>query len=182
MKAEIYWIKDIDPYRVATMPRPCPPWRNSPSNNSPWGKTTSLSNWLSEEINSLREQGVDVLVSLLTPEEVLYMDLEMEPDNCQSCGIEFISFPITDRETPRSETATREFVRRLAELVKAGKGVAIHCYAGVGRSSLIAGCVLVNLGVDPQTVFDLIGKSRGCGVPDTPQQREWFYSFVSSIL
>lgn len=169
MKAEIYWIKAIEPYRVATMPRPCPPWNNSPWRNS-----------LKDEITSLKEEGVDVLVSLLTPDEVLYMDLEAEPNNCQTCGIEFISFPITDRETPESYEVALEFVQRLSELVRAGKGVAIHCYAGVGRSSLIAGCVLANLGVDPQTVFDLIGDSRGCGVPDTPQQREWFYSFVEA--
>jgi len=160
MNAEIYWIKDIGPYRIATMPRP-------------WG------DWLEDEIQSLKQGGVDVLVSLLTPEEVLYMDLEAEPDNCQACGIEFISFPITDRETPESETITLGFVQRLAELVKAGKGVAIHCYAGIGRSSLIAACVLVTLGIDPRAAFGLIKNSRGCEVPDTPAQREWFYSFVS---
>ena len=161
MQAEIYWIKDIGPYRVATMPRP------------------RAGDWLADEITSLKQDGVDVLVSLLTPEEVSYMDLEAEPDNCQNCGIEFISFPITDRETPTSETMTLEFVQRLAELVKAGKGVAIHCFAGIGRSSLIAACVLVTLGINPRAAFGLIKNSRGCEVPDTREQHEWFYSFVS---
>ena len=164
MKAEIYWIKDIGPHRVATMPRP------------------RAGDWLEDEIASLKQDGVDVLVSCLTPEEVFYMDLKAEPDNCQACGIEFISFPITDRETPESEAITLEFVQRLAELVKAGKGVAIHCFAGIGRSSLIAACVLVNLGVDPRSAFELIKRSRGCEVPDTPAQREWFYSFADSHL
>ena len=162
MKAEIYWIKDIAPYRIATMPRP-------------WGDR------LEDEIQSLKQEGVDVLVSLLTPEEVFYFDLQAEPNNCQACGIEFISFPITDRETPESETITLEFVQRLAEFVKAGKGVAIHCYAGIGRSSLIAACVLVALGINPRAAFGLIKNSRGCEVPDTREQREWFYSFVSRV-
>ena len=163
MKAEIYWIKDVGPHRIATMPRP-------------------RGYVLEDEISSLKLDGVDILVSLLTPEEVSYMDLETEPDNCQACGIEYISFPITDRETPASETITLEFVQRLAELVKAGKGVAIHCFGGIGRSSLIAACVLVTLGIDPRAVFQLIRRSRGCEVPDTPEQREWFYSFVSTML
>ena len=162
MKAEIYWIKDIEPYRIATMP-------------CPWG------DWLEDEIRSLKSDGVDVLVSLLTQEEVFHMDLTEEPENCQVCGIEYISFPITDRETPESETVTVQFVQRLAEFVKAGKGVAIHCYAGIGRSSLIAACVLVTLGINPRAAFGLIKNSRGCDVPDTPAQREWFYSFVSGV-
>jgi protein-tyrosine phosphatase len=162
MKAEIYWIQDVAPHRIATMPRP-------------WGDR------LKDDIQSLKQEGVDVLVSLLTEEEILYMDLEAEPDNCHACGIEYISFPITDRETPESETVTLEFVQRLAELVKAGKGVAIHCFAGIGRSSLIAACVLVTLGIDPKAAFGLIKRSRGCEVPDTWEQREWFYSFVSRI-
>lgn len=164
MKAEIYWIRDIAPHRIATMPRP------------------RTGDWLEDEIQSLKREGVDVLVSLLTEDEVLYFDLGAEPDNCRSCGIEFISFPITDRETPESETVTLEFVQRLADLVKAGKGVAIHCFAGIGRSSLIAACVLVTLGINPQAVFELIKRSRGCEVPDTREQLEWFYSFASSSL
>ena len=164
MQAEIYWIKDIGPHRVATMPRP------------------RAGDWLEDERSSLKQDGVDVLVSLLTEEEILYMDLEAEPNNCQNCGIEFISFPITDRETPESETITLEFVQRLAELVKAGKGVAIHCFAGIGRSSLIAACVLVTLGIDSKAAFGLIERSRGCEVPDTWEQQEWFYSFVSTML
>lgn len=164
MKAEIYWIKDIAPHRIATMPRP------------------RAGDWLEDEISSLKQDGVDVLVSLLTPEEVFYMDLRAEPENCQACGIEFVSFPITDRETPESETTALKVVRRLAELVKSGKGVAIHCFAGIGRSSLIAACVLVTLGIDPQAAFELIKRSRGCDVPDTREQREWFYSFVSRVV
>lgn len=164
MNAEIYWIKDIAPHRIATMPRP------------------RAGDWLEDEIQSLKHEGVDVLVSLLTEEEVSYFDLEAEPENCQACGIEYISFPIIDRETPESETITLEFVQRLAELVKAGKGVAIHCFAGIGRSSLIAACVLVTLGINPQVAFGLIKRSRGCEVPDTREQSEWFYSFASSSL
>jgi protein-tyrosine phosphatase len=83
----------------------------------------------------------------------------------KACGIEFISFPIPDRETPESKPATLELVQRLAELVKEGKGLVIHCFAGIGRSSLIAACVLATLGIDPESAFRQITKSRGCEVP-----------------
>lgn len=164
MRAEIYWIKGVEPHRIATMPRP------------------RAGDWLEDEIDSLKSQGVDALVSLLTPGEVMYMDLEQEPESCSACGIEFISFPIEDRETPESKTVTLQVVQQLAELVKEGKGVAIHCFAGIGRSTLIAACVLAYLGIEPRAALRFIEESRLCEVPDTPEQREWIYSFAKTML
>lgn len=163
MSAEIYWIAGIGPHRIATMPGPS-------------------GDWLEDEIRSLKSEGVDALVSLLTTEEVFYMELAQEPESCRACAIEYISFPIPDRQTPESKTATLDLVQRLAALVREGKGVAIHCFAGIGRSTLIAACVLASLGIEPEEAFQLIKRSRGCDVPDTPEQREWVYWFVSTML
>jgi protein-tyrosine phosphatase len=58
-----------------------------------------------------------------------------------------------------------------------GNAVAVHCRAGIGRSSLIAACVLVLLGFAPGMAFDLIGKARGVKVPDTEEQRDWVDMF-----
>jgi protein-tyrosine phosphatase len=163
MRADIYWIEGIAPHRIATMPGPA-------------------GDRLEDEIRSLKSEGVDALVSLLTTGEVFYMELEQEPESCRACGIEYISFPIPDRQTPESEAATLDLVERLAALVTEGKGVAIHCFAGIGRSTLIAACVLANLGIDPGEAFRLIKRSRGCDVPDTPEQKEWVYWFASTML
>jgi protein-tyrosine phosphatase len=53
----------------------------------------------------------------------------------------------------------------------------VHCRAGIGRSSLIAACVLVLLGLAPAMAFDRIGKARGLKVPDTEGQRDWVDMF-----
>ena len=164
MSAEIYWIAGIGSHRIATMPRP------------------RSGDWLEDEIRSLKREGVDALVSLLTTEEVFYMELAQESESCRACAIEYISFPIPDCQTPESKTATLDLVQRLAALVTEGKGVAIHCFAGIGRSTLIAACVLASLGIEPGEAFQLIKRSRGCDVPDTPEQREWVYWFVSTML
>lgn len=164
MAAEIYWIEGIAPHRIATMPVPRS-WEG-----------------LSDQILSLKQEGVETLVSLLTPREVLDLDLKQEQEHCSACGIDFISFPIPDTDIPASKTATLELAQRLAVTVKAGKGVAIHCLGGIGRSSLIAACVLAILGVGPEEAFRLIRKSRGCDVPQTAEQKEWVYGFVSMML
>ncbi|MGH6837668.1 MAG: hypothetical protein ACREDT_02475 [Methylocella sp.] len=65
--------------------------------------------------------------------------------------------------------------------VNSVKAVALHCRAGIGRSSLVAVCVLVLLGVASGTEFDLIGKARGLKVPDTEEQRDWVDEFRETI-
>jgi len=163
MSAEIYWVEGIDPFRIAIMPVP------------------RLWAGLREQIYSLKQQGVDTLVSALTPPEVADFDLKEEQQYCLACGIEFISFPIPDTKTPASKAAALELARRLASTVKAGRGVAIHCLGGVGRSPLIAACVMAVLGIAPETAFRQMTKSRGCDVPQTAEQREWVYDFASTI-
>ena len=95
--------------------------------------------------------------------------------------MEFISFPIPDRGVPRSGREAAALARTLAARLGEGKAVAIHCRAGIGRSSLVAACALVCSGSDPETAFDSITKARGLLVPDTDGQREWVMAFRNRI-
>src|SRR2546425_11756117 len=58
--------------------------------------------WLEDEIVLWQNAGVDVVVSLLGPEEVTALDLSAEKQHCNSHGLEFVSFPIPDMGTPAS--------------------------------------------------------------------------------
>jgi protein-tyrosine phosphatase len=64
---------------------------------------------------------------------------------CRQHGIEFISFPIPDRGVPASLRDATDLVRTVVNGIGDGKAVAVHCRAGIGRSSLIAASVLVYL-------------------------------------
>jgi hypothetical protein len=57
---------------------------------------------LPREIQALAKAGVNVLVSLLTADEVAELELQDEERLCGDCGIRFISFPIPDRGVPFS--------------------------------------------------------------------------------
>jgi protein-tyrosine phosphatase len=69
----------------------------------------------------------------------------------------------------------------LANLLRGGQSVVIHCRQGVGRSALIAACVLVLNGVSVDKAFELIENARGCSVPDTEEQREWVVQFAEGL-
>lgn len=155
MRCDIYWVETRSEIRVGVMPRP------------------RGGDWLKEEIDSLREQGTDVLVSLLTVEEVDELALTEESHLCEAVGIRFLSFPIPDRDVPSSKEAVSNFVQSLHRSSVAGKGVVFHCRAGIGRSALMAACFLVTGGASVEEAFQGIADARGCKVPDTPEQRQW---------
>jgi hypothetical protein len=138
--------------------------------------------WLDEEIGALRSAGVGLLVSMLTPTEAAEFELNDEGALCLARGIDWISFPIVDRGVPASIEAMAEVVRRLERTLSQAKKVAIHCRAGIGRSSLLAACVLVSSGIGVDEAFGQVEASRGCPVPDTQEQREWVATFAKGVL
>jgi protein-tyrosine phosphatase len=159
MRPEVYWLNAPACGRLAIMPRP------------------RAGDWLDEEIAGWRAEGIHVVVSLLEAEEVAELGLQREAGLCREHGIEFISFPLPDRGVPATVREARAFAEGIIARLKDGKGVALHCRAGIGRSALMGACALVLLGMAPGAAFDLIGKARGAEVPDTKQQREWVATF-----
>jgi hypothetical protein len=91
---------------------------------------------LLDEIKAIREAGVDVLVSLLTPDEVDELDLSEEAAYCHSQDITYLSFPIPDLTTPPFSPHTFTFLEQLQTFLAEGKHVTLHCrmdIMGAGR-------------------------------------------------
>jgi protein-tyrosine phosphatase len=132
-------------------------------------------------VRAWQQSDLDVVVSVLTREEIADLDLTQEAELCQTHGLQFFSFPIVDRGTPASRWATLELVRKLDKALTQGKSLAIHCRQGIGRSALIAACLLVLVGVDPETAFRRVSAARGCSVPETAEQREWVREFAREL-
>jgi protein-tyrosine phosphatase len=160
MQPEIYWIPSPWPGRLAVLPRP------------------QGDDLLEEEIREFRRMGVDVMVSALESREAAELGLSQEEKMCQQEGIEFISFPIPDGGVPASSNATLELARSLQAKLEAGKNVAIHCRAGVGRCPTLAACVLLLAGMEPDAAFERIQAVRGARIPDMPEQKKWVDKFA----
>lgn len=133
--------------------------------------------WLLDEMNALHDSGVNVLVSLLTSEEVSEFELEEEAEFCHNQGITYFSFPIVDRNVPPFSTQTFTFLKQVQTHLSEGKHVVFHCRQGLGRAALIAASVLVISGLTPEQAFDLLTKARGYIVPETEEQRAWVVAF-----
>jgi len=130
--------------------------------------------WLQDEIRGLSQLGINTIVSLLETREEADLDLAAERSTAEALGLTFLSFPIPDRGVPKDARAFCAFATQVADHVRQGRGVVVHCRAGIGRSGLTAAGALVSLGHDPRDVFATLSTARGLPVPDTDEQLEWF--------
>ena len=155
MKTDVYPITSAQPHRVALISRP------------------RGGDWLPDEIGTLLHQGFQVIVSMLTDAEASELGLLEERQECLQRHIAFEQVPIPDRAVPSDRDAFLSAVEHIAEQVRAGMSVGVHCRAGIGRSSMFLASVLVRLGWGVEESFLAIQEARGCPVPDTPDQRKW---------
>ena len=135
--------------------------------------------WLGDETRAWREAGVDVVVSLLEPEEAAQLVLEEEAAAAAASGVAFRPFPIPDRGVPTSKESVAELASEVIDALEEGRSVAVHCRQGIGRSGLIVGGILVASGIEPVTALKTIAESRGLEVPETEEQRQWLKAFAS---
>jgi len=117
---------------------------------------------------------------MLTEEEAQELGLTREAEECRAAAITFVNLPVPDRSVPSDKNAFLKQVDELAELVRQGRFVGVHCRASIGRSSVLAVSILMRLGWEANAAFDAVESARGCPIPDTPEQRDWVVKNVGS--
>lgn len=130
------------------------------------------------DLRKLKAEGVDVVVSLLTHDDEIAFGLESEGETARSIGLEFVNFPITDHTVPDEPQPALELVDRIVGMLEAGRGVLLHCYAGIGRSGLIAIATLLKTGFDLEDARRRASLARNLPVPETYEQVEWLKAHV----
>jgi protein-tyrosine phosphatase len=160
--ARLHWIEIAASGRLAISARP------------------RADDWLETEIAEWKTEGLDVVVSLLEGEEVSELGLRREPELCRLHGIEFVSFPIADRGLPASRRDALQLAHFISGGIAAGRSIMVHCRAGIGRSSIVAACGLIGLGIGADRALELIKDARGVSVPDTEEQHDWIVAFEAA--
>lgn len=129
--------------------------------------------WLRDEARAWKDEGLDVVVSLLTTDEIKDLGLADEAESIRTHGLQFYQLQIPDLGVPPSMASALEFLEKLRSELGAGKNVAVHCRQGIGRSGLVAASLLSLSGIDPETAFQRVSAARGLPVPETPEQKKW---------
>jgi protein-tyrosine phosphatase len=64
-------------------------------------------------------------------------------------------------------------LEKVTRTLSDGKNVVVHCRQGIGRSGLVAACLLVRKGMSPGAAVEMASAARGVPVPETSEQRDW---------
>lgn len=154
MQPEVYKVKDLEKGCLIVMAKPV------------------SGEWMEDEFIGFSRLGINKIVSLLEEHEQQELGLASEALLCSKNAIEFTSFPMPDRGLPDTKQAIVLAKQLYLEICR-GKHVAIHCRAGIGRTGIIAGAVLLRSGLNSTEALALISKARGVQVPDTQEQEHW---------
>jgi len=126
---------------------------------------------LETDLDDVRKRfGTDVLVSLLRPYELELLGIRELGERARRHGMEVLSFGIDDMSVPRpsEQAAFQQLIAGLHDELAAGRNVTVHCRGGLGRSGLVAACVLIHGGAPPASAIDRVRRHR----PGAIQTRE----------
>ena len=155
----VLWLKEAQPSQLAILLRP------------------NGGEALAADLQVARDDGIHVLVSLLTREDNEDLGLTDEGKIATQLGIRFISYPITDREIPADLASFHRLVVELRDLVRSGYRIGAHCRGCIGRATVLLASVMIALGWDAEAALRVIERARGYPVPDSAAQLEWILNF-----
>ena len=155
----IFWIKGNPPAPLAIVLRP------------------RGEDWLEDELLRMKGEGIQTLVSLLERREAFLLGLAEEHPIADHLGLKFLSYPIPDKTVPSDVDAFQKFVAGLADRLRAGERIGVHCQGSIGRATVTAACTLIHLGWEPRVALAAIEAARGCTVPDTQEQEDWILHY-----
>ncbi len=124
-------------------------------------------------LSQWRDRGVDRIVSLQTEQESAQLGLQTEAALAEARGMVFQRFAIVDHAVPDDATAALALARKTLHHLNEGQGVILHCFAGIGRSGLMAILTLMAAGYDLQDAQNRASLARGISVPEPGLQRRW---------
>jgi ADP-ribosylglycohydrolase len=101
-------------------------------------------------------------------------------------GIEYLRAPITDHGIPKERTQMAAILETLSRALDSGRPVYLHCRAGIGRTGMVAGCLLIERGLTADQALTELNRvwqqsaraSRWPSVPETAEQTRYVRTWV----
>lgn len=88
-----------------------------------------------------QENGVDLVVTLVEPQEYLVYAGKDLPAFYRSAGLTSLPIPVPDFGVPKDRQAWEEGLARVSREAAEGKNIAVHCLAGIGRTGTFLACL-----------------------------------------
>uniref|UniRef100_A0A8C6VMY9 Cyclin-dependent kinase inhibitor 3 n=1 Tax=Naja naja TaxID=35670 RepID=A0A8C6VMY9_NAJNA len=137
---------------------------------------------LQKDIDELKSHGVLDVFVLCTKGELTKYRVPHLMETYQNYGITVHHHPIPDGGTPDIARCC-VILNELRNCLESKRKATIHCYGGLGRSCLIAACLLLQVSdnLTPQQAIDCMRELRGSGAVQTLKVRPFINQQVMGI-
>jgi ADP-ribosyl-[dinitrogen reductase] hydrolase len=134
-----------------------------------------------QRLQTLLAAGIECFLDLTYPGEV-------EPyDQALPFQIEYLRKPIRDHGLPEKREHMMEILDCLHDALRSGRRAYVHCRAGIGRTGMVVGCLLVERGLTGEQALDeLAARWQGCersrfwpSVPETEAQTDYIRRWIA---
>jgi protein-tyrosine phosphatase len=133
---------------------------------------------LAENLAILRDvHTCALLVSLTGDFELEALSIANLVEQGRAMGMAVLRFPIANFGTPESPGELAPLVERILGTARSGGAVMIHCWAGLGRSGLVAASALAAHGIPSDEAIATVRRHRR-GAVETSDQEACVHDFA----
>ncbi len=125
---------------------------------------------LDQDLTTISQNGVDVIICLLPWCEMRLLGIADYPSKAKKLGIPFYHVPIADMGIPNYQQLDT-IIPIVVDYINNGFHVLIHCRCGLGRAGTICACCLGFLGYDWIQAINLVRNKRHGAIQNSSQER-----------
>ncbi|MEP6389012.1 MAG: cyclin-dependent kinase inhibitor 3 family protein [Halioglobus sp.] len=151
----------------------CPGKKQQGAMTGDWDRDLAL------DLGAICASGASVLINLMEDHEMVELGVADTAEHVPP-GIDYLRMPIPDVGTPHAEWEHQwsELGSGLLERLRNGEDVVLHCKGGLGRTGMIAACLLVEFGSTSEDAISAVRESRS-GRIETVAQEQYVRAFGS---
>lgn len=133
---------------------------------------------LSQSVADLKAAGAKAIITLMYDEELVKNGAQQLAIECEQAGLSWFQLPILDDDAPNEafSLAFNKHLNEILAIIKSGGSVAVHCKGGSGRTGLVIGLLMHELGYAKNDIVNQVQAIRPKSLHN-PIQRSYFDNF-----
>ncbi|MBE4619104.1 phosphatase domain-containing protein [Vibrio navarrensis] len=131
---------------------------------------------LTTSVKQLKDAGAQAIVTLMYDAEMEKNEAETLPQVCDAQGVKWFQLPISDEDGPNEDFA-KAYTSQINDILSILRNQcteAVHCKGGSGRTGLVIGILMYELGYDKTEIIKQVQKIR-------PKALSHQYNFLFSM-
>lgn len=137
---------------------------------------------LDADLARVQQWGTCMVISLIEEHEFRELEVEALPDDVEQLGMKWRHLPIRDMSLPGKHFNDRwpEVGQEIMTTLQAGMRIFLHCKGGLGRTGMIAACLLIESGMSAEEAIVQVRLARPNAIETAIQ--EWFVMSYEPIF